>query len=978
MGKHRKPAKPREKPVQEQETPIAERKDASAHKKKDPRLIIQPQPEWHSVPLPSLPNPDADSSTSPHVLQRVHDYAKALLDAESHSYERNHLQRSSSWKFTSTVISTGTWNDRVSARTLLVQESPLHMRKQFQELLGMAGTKSRNQALMALEAAKDMLCQGVVLPSDRKLRFFMKQPQLLAAFHKVNSWNEDAPLPNGIEKGHLIQWAYEDWLKHTYFEVLKILENWCGDEVEFARKRSVTYAFELLKEKPEQDENLLRLIVNKLGDTTKKVASDASHLLLKLQDFHPPMKARIIGVIETETLLKPGQSSHAKYYAVITLNQTVIKSPEIANKLLDIYFTIFVSILNRSKNEKTSAEQVTAKHPQDPKGNKSKKRKRGGGTPNDEETTPEREMDDKIIAQVLTGVNRALPFAVTDGAVFDKHLDTLFRITHSANFNTSIQALILIRQISSTHNISTDRFMRTLYESLLDPRLLRSSKQTMYLNLLYGALKDDPSVRRVKAFVKRLMQIVFLHEPPFTVGVLYMIQQLQRHFPGLRAMLDTPEITDEDDEEEVFKDAPDADDPRTIGIAGAQQDTRKQKQQDAYDPRKRDPEHSNAERTCLWELSPWLQHYHPSITLFAQSLFKPDARLDEPKPETHTLTHFLERFSYRSNPKTKHLSTENNDSTDTPNVSAKGVPLRGSSFMQPALASSNRVDILLGNKHPSAKLASATGANAVTGPTKTTAASSAGGAMMSTSATPVPVNSENFWQQRADEVAPDEVFFHRYFKAVGPRKKAAKEKRAQKDDGGPPHQEKKKRKAGDADDGEFDEDIGMDEGEIWNALVASRPELEDGDVDGGDGGVDLDDVDEEDIAEADYSDDDDDDEEEGDVDDVDGAEAADADADAEDGGMSDAGVELNLESDPDSDSSGDIDVDLDGEGATNKPPTAKQTSKGGKVNGAPPPAESKGKNKKKNEERSEKRRKLKDLGDFASMEDVERLMGGGT
>lgn len=173
----------------------------------------------------------------------------------------------------------------------------------------------------------------------------------------------------------------------------------------------------------------------------------------------------------------------------------------------------------------------------------------------------------------------------------------MFRIAHSSNFNTSIQALLLIQQITSTHHISTDRFMRTLYESLLDPRLLNSSKQTLYLNLLYRSLKSDASTRRVQAFVKRLLQILSLHEPPFICGVLYLVQELQTMFPSIKTMLDQPEVLDEDDEE-TFHDAPDPDDPhqqRRRPPPSASKTV-------AYDPRKRDPSHSNADRACLWEL----------------------------------------------------------------------------------------------------------------------------------------------------------------------------------------------------------------------------------------------------------------------------------------------------------------------------------------------------------------------------------------
>ena len=66
-----------------------------------------------------------------------------------------------------------------------------------------------------------------------------------------------------------------------------------------------------------------------------------------------------------------------------------------------------------------------------------------------------------------------------------------------------------------------------------------------------------------------------------------------------------------------------------------------------------------------------------------------------------------------------------------------------------------------------------------------------------------PVNTEAFSKMSAEKVEPDEVFFHRYFNSVGRgkgRKVQKKEKNAEKD--------------------------GEDEEEIWKALVDSRPELE--------------------------------------------------------------------------------------------------------------------------------------------------------
>lgn len=178
-------------------------------------------------------------------------------------------------------------------------------------------------------------------------------------------------------------------------------------------------------------------------------------------------------------------------------------------------------------------------------------------------------------------------------------MDTLFRITHSSNFNTSIQALMLIEQLATTKHLEVDRFYRTLYESLLDPRLVRSSKHTLYLNLLFRALRSDVNVKRVKAFVKRLLQIVSLHEPPFICGVIYLVRELEGTFPGLKALFNDPEENDEDDEE-VFRDIPEDGDPATRpqdnGTAPKDRPLSA-----LYDGRKRDPEHSNADKTCLWE-----------------------------------------------------------------------------------------------------------------------------------------------------------------------------------------------------------------------------------------------------------------------------------------------------------------------------------------------------------------------------------------
>lgn len=313
-------------------------------------------------------------------------------------------------------MASGTLSDKVSALTLVVQESPVHTVKSFESLLGLAKKRSRGQAVTALGALKDLLGPGAILPSDRRLRTFATQPGLLGTLedYPVSNWKAGQSLPGAITEAHLISWAYEDWLKESYFDMLKILEGWCNDEVEYARSRAVTYVYELLRDKPEQESNLLRLMVNKLGDPDKKIASRTSYLLLQLQTSHPGMKPIIIRSIESELLLRPNQSTHARYYAINSLNQTILKSNEenVAHKLLDIYFDLFVSLLKKPDIQKVlEGPVVNSKGQIQGGGGAMGKKAKAKAIKAEEAKHASEETTEKMISAVLTGVNRAFPFS---------------------------------------------------------------------------------------------------------------------------------------------------------------------------------------------------------------------------------------------------------------------------------------------------------------------------------------------------------------------------------------------------------------------------------------------------------------------------------------------------------------------------------------------------------------------------------------
>ena len=315
-------------------------------------------------------------------------------------------------------MSSGTLSDKISALTLSVQESPLHNVRALETLVGLARKRSRGQAVEVLGALKDLFGLGSVLPADRKLRTFATQPDLSAAFVSRMKWTFNEPLPRPLTKAHLILWAFEDWLKATYFDILKILETWCNDEVVFARGKAVDYVCQLLKEKPEQEANLLRLLVNKLGDSDKKISSKTSYNILQLETAHPLMKSTIISAIESDLLFRPGQSLHAQYYAVITLNQTVLSGKEeaVAKKLLEIYFNLFSKLLAKPQPVPTEAKEIKINQ---------KGEVQGGGGPagkaarrksalKEKATVVEDDLREKMLSAVLTGVNRAVPYTSTN------------------------------------------------------------------------------------------------------------------------------------------------------------------------------------------------------------------------------------------------------------------------------------------------------------------------------------------------------------------------------------------------------------------------------------------------------------------------------------------------------------------------------------------------------------------------------------
>ncbi|KAJ2055840.1 RNA-binding ribosome biosynthesis protein mak21, partial [Coemansia sp. S146] len=177
---------------------------------KSSKLAIEPMPQWFSVALGALETDEsAAKPTEDEVLQKSA-YAEQLLDSENSLYDKRGANKkslsTSDRSFVSNILSSGTLSDRVSALTLIVQESPVHNLKSLSQLMAMVQKKNRREALMAVGSVKDLMSLNL-LPPNRKLKYFSDQP--------INA--------RGITNAHWIMWAFEDKLKRHYFDLIQVM-----------------------------------------------------------------------------------------------------------------------------------------------------------------------------------------------------------------------------------------------------------------------------------------------------------------------------------------------------------------------------------------------------------------------------------------------------------------------------------------------------------------------------------------------------------------------------------------------------------------------------------------------------------------------------------------------------------------------------------------------------------------------------------
>jgi ribosome biogenesis protein MAK21 len=250
-----------------------------------PYQNIPQEPLWYNISLPELPDYEQAEPLPPFRLAGIQSRVNSLLSdfrssvtagtsggqGKGKGASKNSAtfgKSTADAAFLRQVLQDGTHQDKLSALILLVRESPLHRMDELERLRIMAGGKThdtteagsssysavkgagggREERIAVLRALADWWVSGGGKEAG-KLKYLADQPQL------------GNP---AVTDRHLLVWGFEDWLKKWFFSILQILEVYLADTLPYVKTQAMAVTMKLLAGNAEQEQNLLRLGVNKL------------------------------------------------------------------------------------------------------------------------------------------------------------------------------------------------------------------------------------------------------------------------------------------------------------------------------------------------------------------------------------------------------------------------------------------------------------------------------------------------------------------------------------------------------------------------------------------------------------------------------------------------------------------------------------------------------------------------------------------
>uniref|UniRef100_A0A6V7JQB2 CCAAT-binding factor domain-containing protein n=1 Tax=Bracon brevicornis TaxID=1563983 RepID=A0A6V7JQB2_9HYME len=632
-----------------------------------------PKKWWEE--FPKAPEPQKHQKPEVEVIGLKNE-AKRHLEAETAAYQLKRSKvKDSEYEWLKTAAMRGTLKDKVAASIILIQENPKYNLQKIISLVGQVKgmfkvIKQAEQERTAKKQSlitdvRDLFLEELLHPGYKLLKFEDQNLDEIPSANDFEAPKNDKSVPRSRLLAH---WYFEDQLKDQYEKFLTSLSSVAAENIEANREKAVGIMTDLLIANAEQEQRILDFLVNKIGDPKAKVASKAVYCLNQVLLQHPNMKLVVLQEVE-KLLFRPNLAQRAQYYAICLLTQYVLdkSDAQVATTLIDVYFAFFKACLKKG------------------------------------------EPDSRMMAAILTGVNRAYRFASLDGTKINEHIDAVYKVIHVGSFNVALNALGLLHQVASKDPKLENRFYTAFYRKLLDPEIGTAAKRAVFLNLLYRVMKSDRNTSRVYAFVKRVVQVAAYFPACMTCATLYAISQLYRVRKDLRQMVLTGPVvvkTEKDVDEEVNgeenenssgndkqkadskkskknkknknkqveeeKQEEDDDDiqhlentlvlsnviTKPLNSTSAEEGEEKKDiaaievdRNPFYDPFERNPLRSGAVKSPLAELISHYRHFHPTVTLFATKVIEGSVIEYTGDPlEDLTLIRFLDRYVFK-NPK---------------------------------------------------------------------------------------------------------------------------------------------------------------------------------------------------------------------------------------------------------------------------------------------------------------------------------------
>ncbi|XP_053980561.1 CCAAT/enhancer-binding protein zeta-like [Hylaeus volcanicus] len=562
--------------------------------------------------------------------------AKRYYDGETAVFQlKESKSRDSETAWLKTALTQGTTSDKVAAAIVLVQDNPKYNLSRITMLINQVRIAKHNQCNMVIKSLKDLFLSDLLHPQYKLLKF---EEQNLNDIKKTDS-GDTVVTTDASRKKLMAHWYFEDQLCEQYERFVMSLATIASDTVDANREAAMSVITDLLIGNAEQEHKLLELIINKIGDPSGKIGSKVIFCVNKLLYEHPNMKNVVLREVE-KLLFRKNVAQRAQYYAICLLTQFLLSKDDekIASNLIEVYFAFFKACLKKG------------------------------------------EPDSRMMGAILTGVNRAYPFAKIESNILHTHIDSVYKVVHIGSFNVSLNALNLLYQITGKDEVQSNRFYCTFYRKLLDPQIGVANKRALFLNLLFRVLQKDNKIQRLYAFIKRSLQIALYFPANMACAILYVISKILHTRKELKDLLLKPQICINIENEDSGAEAsstrsetinvcekPSGNSEDSILLTNVttgvdvngikseikvegdvQIESCKQKK---YDPFYRNPLYAGVTKGLSNELIALFKHYHPSVALFANTILegKPINYTGDPL-EDLTLMRFLDRYVFK-NPK---------------------------------------------------------------------------------------------------------------------------------------------------------------------------------------------------------------------------------------------------------------------------------------------------------------------------------------